>query len=161
MNQNLVGSKNSLIFVISKTNNMIIDIIPQVRKATQIECIAMELYNDEYRYVFMRGDVEFSVQFTEKTLSEFIPKRSVSEMLVSWYNGLVAEWQRFQTAVETRQHPLWTTTQKDPNYKGFLKNYEMIIVPYALNDREVKEFEGYANRAKEKLKPITFWRIEK
>lgn len=139
---------------------MIIDVTPQVRKANEFETIAMLAYGDTERYVFMRGDVEFSVQFTPKALEEFLPKRTISEMLVSWFQGLVAEYERYQKAVDTRQHPVWTTTQKDPNYKGFNKNYEMITVPYPLNDREVENFKGYAARAKAKIKPITFWKIE-
>jgi hypothetical protein len=156
-----VVRKYSLIFVLQNNQDMIIDVTPQVRQANNIETIAMNLYGETERYVFMRGDVEFSVQFTPKKLKEFIPKKTVSEMLVSWFQGLVTEYERFQKAVDTRQHPTWTTTQKDPEYKGFNKNYQMITVPYSLNDREVENFKGYATKAKAKIQPITFWKIVK
>src|SRR5689334_13908184 len=119
---------------------MIIDVTPQVRQANEIETIAMLAYGDTERYVFMRGDVEHSVQFTEKTLAEFIPKRSVSEMLKSWYESLIRDYNYFQKAVETRQHPVWTTTMKDPDSVGLGAgyNYKMITVPYKLNDEQVK-----------------------
>ena len=138
---------------------MIIDITPNVREANHTETMIMNIYGESERYVFMRGDTEFSVQFTSDKLQEFCSKKTVSEMLVSWYDGLVAEYKRFQKAVDTRQHPIWTTTQKDPEYKGFNKNYQMITVPYTLNDQEVKNFEGYAAKAKAKIQPITFWYI--
>lgn len=138
---------------------MIIDVTPQIRQANDLERIWMEMYNEPVKYVVMRGDVEFSVQFTPDSLERFVPKRTVSEMLVSWYEGLVSEYEYFQKAVDTREHPIWTTTMKDPNYKGWNKNYEMITVPYKLNDEQVKSFQWYADRAKAKIQPITFWKI--
>jgi len=146
---------------------MIIDVTPQVRKPNEIETIVMDLYGQTERYVFMRGGDEFSVQFTPETLASFCSKKTVSEMLESWYKGLVAEYERFQKAVDTRQHPVWTRTIDDPNYQGLGSGYRSngkypkITIPYPLNDREVKNFQGYADRAKAKIKPITFWKIEK
>jgi hypothetical protein len=138
---------------------MIIDIIPQVRKANAVEKISMNIYNETERFVFMRGDVGFSVQFNKKTLEQFCKQYTVSEMISSWYQGLIDDYEMFQKAVDTKIHPTWTRTIKNPDCKSIWDKNE-IVVGYQLSKTELVEFIGYAERAKKRIQPITFWRIE-
>jgi len=102
---------------------MKIDINPKQRLATETEKIILEMREITHLYEVLTSDgKEFSVQWDDKSLAEFCPNRTVSEMLKSRQQGFIDKIELYKKAVESNIHPWWTNTKKTmvhyPQYSG-------------------------------------------
>ena len=91
---------------------MEIDIIHSTRSATALERLIMETYNQKVRYVVLdKNGEEYTVQFDVKSLKEFCPKKTVSEMLTIWEDGIKRQIQLYEDSLKTKEHPYHTQIQ--------------------------------------------------
>lgn len=91
---------------------MRIDFVTECRPATDLEKIAMDMYGDYQRYEILTSDgKQYSIQWNFKSLDEFLPKKSVSEVLKDWQNNFIRLIAEYKDCIKYNQHPNWTTTQ--------------------------------------------------
>lgn len=92
---------------------MRIDLNPYVRRASPLEQTIMEIREISSLYVCLTSDGnEFTVQWDSKSLELFCPSRSVSEMLQSWQDGLIREYQLLVNSVNSGIHPYHTKREQ-------------------------------------------------
>ena len=102
---------------------MKIDIKPKIKLASPLEKVILEMREIPALYAVYTSDgKEYSTQWDEKSLAEFCPNRTVSEMLKNWQDGFLSQIEQYKKAVETNTHPFWTSTVKTmvhyPQYAG-------------------------------------------
>ncbi len=102
---------------------MKIDIQPNIRLATRTEKIILEMREIPALYNVLTSDgKQFSTMFDDKSLSEFLPSRTVSEMLKSWEEGINRQLDLYKNSIEQKIHPYWTRSTKTmvhyPQYAG-------------------------------------------
>jgi ribosomal protein L31 len=142
---------------------MKIDINPVLRQTTPTEKIILEMRGILCLYVVLTHDGnEYSVQFDEKSLSEFCPSRTVSEMLKSWETGFKRQIAEYQKALKTNIHPYWTHTakvmiDKGKSWERWNGRYEE--VPLEMDKSQRVFFQSEIDRLKAKSGPLTFVKI--
>ena len=137
---------------------MVIDIEPIVTPASDTIKIAMEMNGETERYVVrLANGNDYSITFTVKGLEEFLPNRTVGEMLVAWEEGLQREYDRAVNVVLTGIHPEWKSRAENPNWKPF--EPKTIEVPYTLNKQQIKSWAYHAERKKLQLGKLTFHKL--
>ena len=110
---------------------MKIDIQPKVERATGIDLIAIDHMNAGPTYVVRTANNEdYTVHFCEDSLDKFQPRRTVSEMMEIWEEGLKRQLKEAEKVVKTGNHPTWTNSVWDGDK---LIGYE----PYKLSDTTI------------------------
>ena len=140
---------------------MIIDCEPIIEVATGINRVAIDIREIGALYVARLANGEdYSTTFDAKELVLFQPKKTVSEMLKSWEDGLQREYETAINAVETGIHPYWKAQRKvmDPVFKHYWTGkYEEC--DYILNEDGIKSFKNIAERLSKKLGKLTFHKL--
>ena len=138
---------------------MEIDIKPKLRLANEREKTILEMREIPALYNVLTSDgKEFSVMWDDKSLAEFCPSRTVSEMLKSWQQGFIDKIELYKKSVELNIHPWWTVTKKTmvhyPQYAGHPEleyrwngkyheaPYEMTKAQNRFFQSEIKKFEA-------------------
>ena len=92
---------------------MKIDITPTIEKANERDsiCIRMREIPCLYEIRLASGKV-LSTQFDDKSLSEFLPNKTVSEVLKSWEENFHIRYNRAKEALSSGLHPSFTVEEK-------------------------------------------------
>jgi hypothetical protein len=89
---------------------MIIDVTPVIEAANDFDRTCIDMREIDALYVVrLANGKDFSVKWDLKELKTFLPKRTVSEMLKIWEEGLHRNLEIAKNSVETGLHPTWTT----------------------------------------------------
>jgi hypothetical protein len=126
---------------------MKIDIEPITEQAGEMDKICMEMRQIPHLHVVrLASGTDYTVKFDDKELSEFLPKRTVSEMLAMWEEGIKRQYDEAKTALETGLHPTYTVQVLDMFNRPTgetkpkeLDRYEKAHFKRVMADRE-KEF---------------------
>ena len=88
---------------------MKIDITPIIEVANELEAICLQYRNIDalYKFVYPNGE-DLSTMFDAKSLSEFRPSITVSEMINIWEEGILRRYAEALEAVKTKLHPTET-----------------------------------------------------
>lgn len=102
---------------------MKIDLQPKIRLANDFEKIVLETREIPAIYNVLTSDgKQFSTMFDDKSLAEFLPNKTVSEMLKSWQEGIGRQIELYKNSIKLGIHPYWTATKKTmvhyPQYAG-------------------------------------------
>ena len=141
---------------------MKIDINPTIQQATAEEKMILDIYNQSCYYIFYSSDGEsVSVKFSPKTLEEFIPNKTVSQVMEMWQEGYKRQYEEAVHALEVGLSP-WRTKSvyKDIVKYGHVVDKEYIgEEPAPLTDDGRKHYEGVVSKLSKKLGQISFVKI--
>lgn len=146
---------------------MLIDINPIQEQADELTALILGARNEFCFYGFYREDgSSFSVQFTPKELSDFLPKKKVSECIEMWEEGLQREVDLWENAVKNLEHPYWTTWKRDENGQPVEDEEGNIIeVPQKLDKRDIpritRDILEPKRKANQKLFFKQIWKVKK
>lgn len=85
---------------------MKIDINPIIEEANNTDRICMDMRDIEALYVVrLANGKDYTVKFDKKSLDEFQPSKTVSEMLIDWEDNILRRYNEAVKAVETGLHP--------------------------------------------------------
>lgn len=88
---------------------MIIDIQPTFRKAEGIDLIALDHMGHGNMYVIECANGQpFTVKWDAEGFAEFQPKRTVTEMMAIWEQGIKDQIEVAKKVIATKNHPTWT-----------------------------------------------------
>lgn len=139
---------------------MIIDIKPVIIKANQFERTCMEMREIDALYQFnLSNGEQYSVQFDDYSLTNFLPNKKVSETLISWEETLQRRYDEAVKTVKTGIHPTWETTTREYYPNTEIWTGRMIPAPYKLTKDEIKSWEKLSEDIKKKLGKLTFIKI--
>lgn len=132
---------------------MKIDKVNIVRPATDMEKIIMETYGQKERYVFLTSDGnEYTVQFTQKSLSDFLPSQTVSGFMKSTQENFERRIAHLKQCIKdnvnihgwTYQHKVLHSITNTPTGEVITKTVSM-----------TKSMKEFAEKEIEKLKAIS------
>ena len=134
---------------------MRIDIEPTLEVANDFDaqCIKMREIDALYVVRLANGD-DYSTKFDLKSLDDFQPKRTVSEMMTSWRDNILRRIKIYTKALKYNQHP----TQKKLNVDTgrTIRRYgETVPVmeygddPEELTDEQRKYFKSFIHELTE------------
>jgi len=139
---------------------MIIDIEPIIIKANNFErtCIEMREIDALYEIRFANGG-EFSTQWDKKSFDEFLPKKTISEMLTSWEETIKRRYDEAVNAIETGIHPTWERDEREYHPITKVWTGKMIGVPYKLDKNQIQGWKRIAENLEKKLGKLIFVKI--
>lgn len=133
---------------------MEIDVTPIIEKASGVDKALIEMYDMECLYVFNCENGErYSRVMTQKDLDEFVPSKSVSEIITQWEEGIDRRLGVALRAAETGLHPIFKddVTDDEGNVTG--------SVPRPLTEDGIINFKREAEDLKEQLGEIKFVKL--
>jgi hypothetical protein len=93
----------------TNTHTMKIDITPIVEKAGDFDSICLTSRHIEELYVVRTANgAQYSTKFDAKSLGDFQPSKTVSEMLKSWEENIIRRCEEATLALSTGLHPTRT-----------------------------------------------------
>jgi hypothetical protein len=139
---------------------MKIDIDPILEKAEGFKRVVLETREIPRLYVVrLASGVDYSVEFDDKSIAEFQPNKTVSEMINSWEEGLQREYDMYCKAVETGIHPSWKSQKKVLHPITGTWTGKCEEVDYIMNKGEIEGMKVMIGRAKAKLGKLSFVQI--
>jgi hypothetical protein len=148
---------------------MKIDIKPNIRTANETEKVIIEVREIPALYNVLTSDGNpFSVMFDDKSLAEFVPSRTVSEMLKNWEEGINRQLNLYKNSIKQNIHPYWTRTAKTmvhyPQYAGtpeleYRWNGKYHDEPVQMTKEQIKFFQKEVERLEKIKGPLTFEKV--
>jgi len=106
--------------------------------------------------------VDYSTKFDKESLAEFVPKRTVSEMLKSWEETIKRRYDEAKLAVRSGYHPFRTfereTVLFTPSGHEY-KNGEIEIVRSKIDRYEKNHYRHVAEQLEQQFGAMQFVKI--
>lgn len=140
---------------------MKIDIEPIIEIATGLDKLRLQTQGlDALYFVRLANGAEFTVKWDRDGLENFLPNKTVSEMMKLWEEGIIRDIEKNKKAVETGEHPTWTQpVYEDVEYFGRFKKKQIGTKPYKLNDYSIENFKMFVERDIKKLGKMEFVKL--
>lgn len=127
----------------NKQTAMKIDIQPVIETADKTDRICIDMREIEALYVIrLASGINYTSKFSKKELDEFVPNKTVSEMIQAWEESIVRRHAEAVEAVKTGLHPTWTF-ERPIMYKGTTITGEAYEVPTRQTETVRCELDRY------------------
>jgi len=143
---------------------MEIDITPTTEAATELqETIISSRGIDCLYQVKLASGEPHTVQFDAKSLDEFQPKRTVSEMIQIWEDGIKDKIDTYTNALKINQHPTNKKWVESGEFKWKYGSKVPVFIetdePAELDDYDRKGFKLHIHRLNEQKGKMQFIKI--
>lgn len=142
---------------------MTIDVQPVIEKANDLDAQVLKMREIEALYVVrLASGKDYSTHFDKKSLAEFQPNKTVSEMLESWEETFKRRHAEAVDTIKTGVHP-FRTFERDimAKYKGGgeYKTGETETVPSKIDTYERRHFKYVIKDMEKCFGKLTFVKI--
>lgn len=146
---------------------MKIDVTPIIEQADDWHRTVIDARELEALYVVrLANGKDYTTEWDKKGLTEFLPKRTVSEMLHEWEEGIKRRYAEAVEALRTGLHPTFTVV-RHIMYKGTTitgepyeaKTGKTEIVPQQLGKYGKENFKRIKKDLKEEFGTLSFVKI--